>query len=84
MRCCPMPKLTSMINAVPEEELRELMASLRNWAWKQHGRSKEIAAALNVTEETVSRWLNGRKIPSLKSYWALQAFWKKVSQSGQK
>jgi transcriptional regulator with XRE-family HTH domain len=82
MRHCEMPKLTSMLNCVSDEELKELMANLRAWAWQKHGRQKELAAAMDVTEETVSRWLSGRKRPSLEKFFALRAFLKR--QEGQK
>ena len=77
MRRCEMPKLTSRIISVSDEELEELISRLRAWAWQKHGRQKELAAEMGVTEETVSRWLSGRKSPSLAKFFALRAFLKR-------
>jgi transcriptional regulator with XRE-family HTH domain len=76
-----MPLLPCTLEGVSDEELRQLMNQLRQWADKQHGRQKELAAQMGVTEETVSRWLRHRKIPSLRMYFRLREFLAK--QSGQ-
>jgi transcriptional regulator with XRE-family HTH domain len=72
-----MPNLTYMLNSVPDEELAELISNLRTWAWQQHGRQKELATAMGVSEETVSRWLAGKKRPSLKKFFELRDFLKR-------
>jgi predicted transcriptional regulator len=65
-----------LLAEIPYDELRELMAEIRAWTWAKHGRSKEMAEALRVSEETVSRWVNGRKRPSLKKFFELRDFLK--------
>jgi transcriptional regulator with XRE-family HTH domain len=72
-----MPLLPSTLSEVPDEELFELMNRLRQWADEKHGRQKEIAAEMDVTEETVSRWLRHRKKPSLEKFFKLREFLQK-------
>ena len=62
---------------MPPEELKILISTLALWCNAGHGRAKLIADELDVNEQMVSNWLSGRKTPSLKNYFALQAFLKK-------
>ena len=75
-----MPKSPSILGRVPQEELEKLMDGLREWVGKKHGRQKELATAMRVTEYTVSHWLAGRKRPSLKKFFALRDFLKKQGE----
>jgi len=62
---------------MPPEELDALMAELKAWCKQKHGRQKELAEHLHVSEDTISHWLARRKMPSLQKYLALQDFLKK-------
>jgi len=70
------PLLVSIL-AMPPEQLDGLMAELKAWCKAKHGRQKELAEVLHVTEDTISHWIARRKTPGLEKYLALQAFLKK-------
>jgi hypothetical protein len=58
-----------------ESELRQLLSALMLWCKEKRGRRKELAAALDVTPNTISHWLGGGvKKPSREKYFALQEF----------
>jgi transcriptional regulator with XRE-family HTH domain len=73
-----MPKLPSILGRVSEEELKKLITDLKKWVKQKHGRQKELAGAMHVTEDTISHWLAGRKRPSLKKFFALRDFLKRA------
>jgi transcriptional regulator with XRE-family HTH domain len=79
MRTCEVPKLSSTLGVVSEDELQKVLNGLRKWAKGSHGRQKQLAKALDVTEQTLSNWLSGRKRPSLGKFFALRAFLKRQS-----
>jgi len=56
------------------------MEALRKWAKQGHGRQKQLAEAIGVTEPTLSNWLAGRKTPSLQKFFALRDFLKKQGE----
>jgi transcriptional regulator with XRE-family HTH domain len=60
--------------AMPPEELDALMAELRAWCKAKHGRQRDLAAELGVTEQVLSNWIAGRKKPGLENYLKLRAF----------
>jgi transcriptional regulator with XRE-family HTH domain len=62
--------------AMPPEELDALMAELKAWCKAEHGRQKDLAAELDVTEQVLSNWIAGRKKPGLENYLKLRAFLK--------
>ena len=62
---------------MPPEELDALMAELRAWCKNKHGRQKQLAEHLHVSEDTISHWIALRKTPGLEKYLALQAFLRK-------
>lgn len=62
---------------MPPEELEKLLAELRAWCKAKHGRQKEIAEALQVSEDTVSHWIANRKTPGLAKYFEIRDFLKK-------
>jgi DNA-binding transcriptional regulator YiaG len=59
---------------MPPEELEALMAKLTAWCEQKHGRQKELADYLHVSEDTISHWKAGRKKPGLEKYLVLKAF----------
>ena len=59
---------------MPPEELDTLMTKLKDWCKNKHGRQKDLAEELGITEQLLSNWLAGRKKPSLDKYLALRAF----------
>jgi hypothetical protein len=65
------------LSAMPPEELDALMAELKAWCKAKHGRQRELAAELGVTEQVLSNWIARRKMPGLENYLRLQAFLKK-------
>jgi DNA-binding transcriptional regulator YiaG len=65
----------------PPYEVDLLMSELSQWCQQERGRQRELAAAIDVTEQVVSNWLYRRKTPSLKHWLALQAFAKKQRRS---
>lgn len=72
-----MPKLSSILGRVSEDELRRVMTALKKWAKGGHGRQKQLAEAIGVTEPTLSNWLALRKRPSLTKFFALRDFMKR-------
>jgi hypothetical protein len=70
------PLLVSIL-AMPPQQLDGLMAELKAWCKAKHGRQKELAEVLHVTEDTISHWIARRKTPGLEKYLALQVFLKK-------
>ena len=70
-------KAPNTLDRMSEKELEELLSGLRAWAEAKHGRQKELAEAMGVTENTISHWLGGRKRPSLAMFFKLKAFLQK-------
>ena len=58
----------------PPKESKEIIKELKEWSAKQRGRPGLIAEDLGVTRATVTNWLNGRRTPLLKHWFALQKF----------
>jgi hypothetical protein len=77
---CNVPIILDMICGMspPSDEVDQLMSELRQWCEQKHGRQKEIADALNVSEQVVSNWLYRRKTPLLKNWLGLQAFQRNI------
>jgi transcriptional regulator with XRE-family HTH domain len=48
------------------QELDNLISELTSWCKAKHGRQRELAAMLGVSEQLVSNWLARRKTPTLK------------------
>jgi DNA-binding transcriptional regulator YiaG len=65
------------ISLMPPEELDALMAELKAWCKDKHGRQRELAGELGVTEQVLSNWIARRKKPSLENYLKLHAFLRK-------
>jgi transcriptional regulator with XRE-family HTH domain len=59
---------------MPPKELDALMAELKAWCKREHGRQKALADELGVTEQLVSNWIARRKTPGLENYLKLKAF----------
>ena len=64
----------------PPKESKEIIKELKSWAKQRRGRPGEIAANLGVTRATVTNWLNGRRTPLLKHWFALQKFLEKIRE----
>jgi transcriptional regulator with XRE-family HTH domain len=64
------------IFAMSSAELKKLMEELSELC-RSHGRQKEIAQEMGVSEQVLSNWLNGSRSPSLDSYFKIQEFLKK-------
>jgi transcriptional regulator with XRE-family HTH domain len=64
------------IPAMPPEEFDALVAQLKAWCKKKHGRQKILAEELGITEQLLSNWIAKRKTPGLENYLKLQAFLK--------
>ena len=62
---------------MPPEELDAFMAELKTWCKQKHGRQKELAHEMGVTEQLLSNWMAGRKTPGLQKYLALRTYLKK-------
>jgi transcriptional regulator with XRE-family HTH domain len=55
------------------DDLKKLMEELSELCGP-HGRQKEIAQEMGVSEQVLSNWLNGSRSPSLDSYFKIQEF----------
>jgi transcriptional regulator with XRE-family HTH domain len=66
---------------MPPEEIDAIMAELKAWCKAKHGRQRELASELGVTEQVISNWIARRKMPGLENYLRLQAFLKKQRRS---
>jgi DNA-binding XRE family transcriptional regulator len=58
----------SSINDMPSKKLNRVMTDLSAYCKLEHGRQKNIASRLGVTQQTLSNWMAGRKEPSLEKY----------------
>jgi transcriptional regulator with XRE-family HTH domain len=58
------------------KELKELMAELAK-ACQPYGRQKEVAKELGVSEQILSNWLSGSRVPLLKNLFKIEEFLKK-------
>jgi predicted transcriptional regulator len=58
------------------KELKELMAELAAEC-EPYGRQKEVAKELGVSEQILSNWLSGSRVPLLKNLFKIEAFLKK-------
>jgi len=47
-----------------DDQLAQLLDSLKTWCDDEYGRRSEIARALNVPPSAVTQWLNGRQKPT--------------------
>jgi transcriptional regulator with XRE-family HTH domain len=59
------------------KELKELMTELAK-ACQPYGRQKEVAKELGVSEQILSNWLSGSRVPLLKNLFKIEAFLKKL------
>jgi transcriptional regulator with XRE-family HTH domain len=58
------------------KELKELMTELAKEC-QPHGRQKEVAKELGVSEQILSNWLSGSRVPLLKNLFKIEAFLKR-------
>jgi hypothetical protein len=66
------------------QEVDKLISELTTWCRGQHGRQRELAAMLGVSEQLVSNWLARRKTPTLQHGLQIQEFLKKRRKSRKK
>jgi transcriptional regulator with XRE-family HTH domain len=66
---------------MPPKELDKLIADLNAWCKAKHGRQREFAAALGVSEQLVTNWLAGRRAPTIKHFFRIQQFLRKAKQA---
>ena len=57
------------------QELDKLISELTSWCKAKHGRQRELAAMLGVSEQLVSNWLARRKTPTLQHGLQIQEPW---------
>jgi transcriptional regulator with XRE-family HTH domain len=69
---------------VAPQEVDKLISGLTAWCRAQHGRQREIAAMLGVSEQLVSNWLARRKTPTLQHGLQIQEFLNKQRKSRKK
>ena len=60
--------------AMPPREIELLISKLEAWCQGQHGRQKEAALEIGVSEQALSNWLSGRKTPTLPNFLKIQEF----------
>lgn len=65
-----------LLGPMPPREIELLMSKLEAWCQGQHGRQKEAALEIGVSEQALSNWLSGRKTPSLPNFLKIQEFLK--------
>jgi transcriptional regulator with XRE-family HTH domain len=59
-----------------DKELKQLMEELAK-ACQPYGRQKEVAKELGVSEQILSNWLSGSRVPLLKNLFKIEEFLKK-------
>ncbi len=59
---------------MPPREIELLMSELEAWCHGQHGRQKEAAEKIGVSEQALSNWISGRKTPSLSNFLKIRDF----------
>jgi hypothetical protein len=52
--------------SVAPQEVDKLISELTAWCRVRHGRQRQLAAMLGVSEQLVSNWLARRKTPTLR------------------
>jgi transcriptional regulator with XRE-family HTH domain len=57
-----------------KSEVKKLMARLAEWCHAKRGRQKELAGALGVSDQWVSNWVTGQRIPNLEHGLRIQFF----------
>jgi len=72
-----MENVSDTLSRMPPEEVELLLIELQAWCKEKHGRQRELADAIGVSEQVVSNWLYRRKNPSLPYWLKLVAFAKK-------
>jgi transcriptional regulator with XRE-family HTH domain len=55
-------------------EVKKLMARLAAWCHAKHGHQKELAKAMGVSDQWVSNWVSGQRIPNLEHGLQIQVF----------
>jgi predicted transcriptional regulator len=63
------------------QELDKLIFELTAWYRARHGRQRELAALLGISEQLVSNWLARRKTPTLQHGLQIQEILKKQRKS---
>jgi DNA-binding transcriptional regulator YiaG len=66
------------------QELDSLISELTSWCKAKHGRQRELAAMLGVSEQLVSNWLARRKTPTLQHGLQIQEFLKRRGKGRKK
>jgi transcriptional regulator with XRE-family HTH domain len=64
------------IRDVSRDDLKKLMGELSELC-RVHGRQKEIAQEMGVSEQVLSNWLNGSRSQSLESFFKIRDFLEK-------
>jgi transcriptional regulator with XRE-family HTH domain len=64
------------------EKLKAVMDELAR-VCKPRGRQKQVAKELGVSEQVLSNWINGSRIPMMKNYFKIEDFLKKHPKAGQ-
>ena len=55
------------------------MGPFAAWCHAKHGRQKELARALGVSDQWVSNWVTGQRIPNLEHGLRIQVFLRRRS-----
>ena len=63
-----------------KSEVKKLMARLAEWCHAKHGRQRELARALGVSDQWVSNWVTGQRIPNLEHGLRIQVFLRRHSR----
>lgn len=63
---------------MPPEELDRFMAEVKAWSKERHGRQKDLAKKMDVSEALLSNWIARRKTPSIENYFRLKAIFEEL------
>jgi hypothetical protein len=69
------------VQQMAAQELDDLISELTSWCRAKHGRQRELAVLLGVSEQLVSNWLARRKTPTLQHGLQIQEILKKQRKS---
>ena len=69
---------------VAPQQVDKLISELTTWCRAEHGRQRELAAMLGVSEQLVSNWLARRKTPTLQHGLQIQDLLRKQRKSRKK
>jgi transcriptional regulator with XRE-family HTH domain len=62
----------------PDEEIGKVLKELDRYCKEKRGRGRRVAEKLGISEQLLSNWLHGHKVPTLKGWLRIKELLKKA------